>query len=42
MLARAERGQDINKSLSIMQTEGTNHFISLEQPDTIRVIHHGV
>jgi hypothetical protein len=42
MLASGERGQDINESLSIMQTEGTNHFISLEQPDTIRAIHRGV
>lgn len=39
MLASAQQGQDLNSGLSILQTEGTNHFISLEQPDTIRAIH---
>ena len=41
MLASAECGQGMNDSLSILQTKGTNHFISLEQPDTIRAIHQG-
>jgi hypothetical protein len=41
MLASAECGQGMNDSLSILQTEGTNHFISLEQPDAIRAIHQG-
>jgi pimeloyl-ACP methyl ester carboxylesterase len=39
MLASAKQGQNLNSALSILQTEGTNHFISLEQPDTIRAIH---
>ena len=39
MLASAKQGQNLNSGLSILQTEGTNHFISLEQPDTIRAIH---
>ena len=34
----AKQVQKLNSSLSILQTEGTNHFISLEQPDTIRAI----
>jgi hypothetical protein len=38
MLASAEQGQERNDGLSILQTEGTNHFISLEQPDIIRAI----
>jgi pimeloyl-ACP methyl ester carboxylesterase len=42
MLASAKQGQTLNRGLSILQTEGTNHFISLEQPDTIRAIHQGV
>jgi pimeloyl-ACP methyl ester carboxylesterase len=39
MLASAKQGQNLNSGLSILQTEHTNHFISLEQPDTIRAIH---
>ena len=39
MLASAEQGQMRNSGLSILKTIGTNHFISLEQPDTIRTIH---
>ena len=39
MLASAKQGKKLNRGLSIMQTVGTNHFISLEQPDTIRAIH---
>jgi len=39
MLASAQQGKKLNNGLSILQTEDTNHFISLEQPDTIRAIH---
>ena len=39
MLASAEQGQARNSGLSILTTMGTNHFISLEQPETIRAIH---
>jgi hypothetical protein len=39
MLASAEQGQTRNRGLSILKTIGTNHFISLEQPNTIRAIH---
>ena len=39
MLDSAKHGQSLNSGLSILQTEGTNHFISLKQPDTIRAIH---
>jgi len=39
MLASAEQGQARNSGLSIIKTIGTNHFISLEQQDTIRAIH---
>jgi hypothetical protein len=38
MLASAEEGQARNSGLSILKTIDTNHFISLEQPDTIRAI----
>jgi len=40
MLASVEQGQGRNSDLSLIRTENTNHFISLEQPDTIRAIHH--
>jgi hypothetical protein len=39
MLASAEQGKMRNSGLSIIKTIGTNHFISLEQPNTIRAIH---
>ncbi|MEH6550149.1 MAG: alpha/beta hydrolase [Pseudomonadales bacterium] len=39
MLASAEQGQTRNSGLSILKTMGSNHFISLEQPETIRAIH---
>jgi pimeloyl-ACP methyl ester carboxylesterase len=39
MLASAEQGQARNNGLSIIRTIDTNHFISLEQPETIRAIH---
>ena len=39
MLASAAQGQRRNKGLSILETEGTNHFPSLEQPETILAIH---
>ena len=39
MLASAEQGQTQNHGLSIIRTKGTNHFISLEQPDTILAIY---
>ena len=39
MLASAEQGQARNNGLSIIRTKGTNHFISLEQPDTILAIY---
>jgi len=39
MLASAEQGQARNSGLSIIKTKDSNHFISLEQPDTIRAIH---
>ena len=39
MLASAEQGQTLNHGLSIIRTKGTNHFISLEQPDTILAIY---
>jgi len=38
MLASAEQGQARNSGLSILKTTDTNHFISLEQPDTIRAV----
>lgn len=38
MLASAQRGQAEIKGLSIVETTGTNHFIALEQPETIRAI----
>ena len=38
MLASAEQGQKRNPGLSIHETTGTNHFISLERPDIIRAI----
>jgi pimeloyl-ACP methyl ester carboxylesterase len=34
----ALQGEKQNRGLSILMTEGTNHFISLEQPETIRAI----
>ncbi len=39
MVASAEQGQNLNSGLSILKTEDTNHFISLEQPETIRALH---
>jgi hypothetical protein len=39
MLASAEKGKTRNSGLTIIKTIGTNHFISLEQPNTIRAIH---
>jgi len=39
MLASAEKGQAINSGLTIIKTTGTNHFISLEQPEAIRALH---
>jgi hypothetical protein len=39
MLTSAEQGQIQNNGLSIIRTKGTNHFISLEQPDTILAIY---
>ena len=38
MLASAEQGQARNKGVTILKTENTNHFISLEQPETIQGI----
>jgi len=38
MLISAEQGQARNSGLSIIKTKDTNHFISLEQPQTIRAI----
>ena len=38
MLASAEKGQARNKGVTILKTENTNHFISLEQPETIQGI----
>jgi len=38
MLTSAEQGQARNSGLSIIKTKDTNHFISLEQPQTIRAI----
>jgi hypothetical protein len=39
MHASALQGQKQNRGVSILMTEGTNHFISLEQPDTIRALY---
>jgi hypothetical protein len=39
MLASAELGLARNSGLRIIKTEHTNHFLSLEQPDTIRAIY---
>jgi pimeloyl-ACP methyl ester carboxylesterase len=39
MLASAEKGLAINSGLTIIKTTGTNHFISLEQPEAIRALH---
>ncbi|MFT7403691.1 alpha/beta hydrolase [Zhongshania sp.] len=39
MKASALQGQQRNSGLSILQTEGTNHFVSLERPELIRAIH---
>lgn len=39
MLASAEQGQARNNGLTVIRTKDTNHFISLEQPETIRAIH---
>ena len=39
MLASAEQGLARNSGLRIIKTEHTNHFLSLEQPDTIRAIY---
>ena len=39
MLASAQQGQAQNTGLSILKTENTNHFVSLEQPDNIRKLH---
>ncbi len=36
MLASAEQGQTRNNGLAIIETQNTNHFISLEQPETVR------
>ena len=36
MLASVEKGQAINQGVSLVKTERTNHFISLEQPEVIR------
>jgi hypothetical protein len=38
MLASAEQGQARNSSLRIIKTVNTNHFICLEQPDSIRAV----
>lgn len=39
MLESAANGKKRNDGVSILKTTGTNHFISLEQPETIRAIH---
>jgi pimeloyl-ACP methyl ester carboxylesterase len=39
MQESAEQGRTINPHLTIIKTENTNHFISLEQPETIQAIH---
>lgn len=39
MLASAEQGLARNSGISIIKTENTNHFISLEQPEAIQSIH---
>ena len=39
MESSAKQGRARNSGLTIIQTVGTNHFISLEQPETIRAIH---
>jgi len=36
MLASVEKGQAINQGVSLVKTERTNHFISLEQPEVMR------
>ncbi|MDC3249180.1 alpha/beta hydrolase [Porticoccaceae bacterium] len=36
MLASTEKGQAVNKGVSIVKTERTNHFISLERPEVMR------
>jgi pimeloyl-ACP methyl ester carboxylesterase len=36
MLASIEKGQAINQGVSLVQTERTNHFISLEQPEVMQ------
>lgn len=41
MLASAEQGQARNSGLSIVETVATNHFISLEAPDTVRAVFSG-
>ena len=41
MLASASEGQARNSGVYILETTGTNHFVSLEQPDTIRAIAQG-
>ncbi len=39
METSALQGQQCNSGLQILRTAGTNHFISLEQPEIIRAIH---
>jgi hypothetical protein len=39
MQESAEQGRTINPHLTIIKNENTNHFISLEQPETIQAIH---
>lgn len=39
MEASAMYGERLNPGLKIVRTANTNHFISLEQPDSIRAIH---
>jgi len=36
MLASTEKGQAINQGVSLIQTECTNHFISLERPEVMQ------
>ena len=36
MLASTEQGQAKNKGVSVVKTERTNHFISLERPEVMQ------
>jgi hypothetical protein len=38
MKISAESGRAKNTGVSILETAGTNHFISLEQPEILRAL----